>query len=66
MMSASTNSFLRRQILEMDRLAESSADDPLMSFAVQKRRESLEAELKEQIELSPVRYDQRRDPSSHE
>lgn len=44
-MTLSPKSFLRTQVLEMDRLAELSADDPLMSFALQKRRESLEAAM---------------------
>ncbi|HEY2343534.1 MAG TPA: hypothetical protein VGH90_10910 [Chthoniobacteraceae bacterium] len=44
-MTQKTKSFLRNQLIEMDRLAESAANDPLMDFAVRKRRESLEAEM---------------------
>jgi hypothetical protein len=40
-----TRSFLRRQILEMERLAAGAESDPLSSFAIQKRKESLEKEL---------------------
>lgn len=46
-MSLNAKSFLRTQVLEMDRLEELSADDPLMTFAIQKRRESLAEEMAE-------------------
>ncbi len=44
-MTPNTKGFLRTQLLEMDRLAESAADDPLMSFAIESRRKSLEGEM---------------------
>jgi hypothetical protein len=44
-MSRSTKNFLRAQLIEMDRLAESAGDDPLMGHAIAMRRESLAREL---------------------
>lgn len=44
-MSRSPKTFLRAQLLEMDRLAASSAGDPLMEHAIAKRKESLAREL---------------------
>lgn len=44
-MTPSTKGFLRTQLLEMDRLAESAEDDPLMRFAIESRRKSLEEEF---------------------
>jgi hypothetical protein len=46
-MSTNSKSFLRRQILEMERLAEGSKDDLLSGFAIRKRMESLRTELAE-------------------
>jgi hypothetical protein len=44
-MTAPTRSFLRTQLLEMDRLTDSAQDDPLLSFAIASRRKSLEEEM---------------------
>lgn len=44
-MTQRIKSFLRNQIIEMDRLAESSGDDPLMAFAIESRRKSLVEKL---------------------
>jgi hypothetical protein len=52
-MTPNNKKFLRTQLIEMDRLAESSADDPLMSHAILRRRESLEKEMAEAQADSP-------------
>lgn len=44
-MTPSHKSFLRTQLLEMDRLAESAQGDPLLSFAIESRRKSLAEEM---------------------
>jgi hypothetical protein len=44
-MTTHTKSFFRTQLLEMDRLADSAKDDPLLSFAIESRRKSLEEEM---------------------
>lgn len=46
-MTAKSKPFIRRQLLEMDRLAEAAKGDVLTTFALHKRRESLARELAE-------------------
>jgi hypothetical protein len=45
MSTSADRQFLQRELVEMDKLLEVSADDAVMSFALQKRRESLEREM---------------------
>jgi hypothetical protein len=47
MTNTDKKTFLQAQLLEMDRLLASSADDPIMSLALRTRRESLEKQARE-------------------